>query len=60
MAGLAAVGEVAVVEAVIESTGTVPACGEDKQELGAPPPMLFCRGERGLCAKESAKKMSEH
>lgn len=57
MAGLAAVGEVAVVEAVIESTGTVPACGEDKQEeLGAPPPMLFCRGERGLCAKKSGGK----
>lgn len=60
MAGLAAVGDVAVVEAVAESTGTIPAWGEDKQEgLGAPPPMLFCRGDRGLCAEEEVEKISQ-
>lgn len=48
-AGLAEIGDDAELGVDTESTGTVPACGEDKEgPEGAPPPM-FCRGERGLC-----------
>lgn len=49
-AGLAEIGDVAEVGVATESTGTVPACGEDKEEgPGGVPPTMFCRGERGLC-----------
>lgn len=50
-AGLADIGDVAVVGVATDSTGTVPACGEDEEEEGpgGAPPTMFCRGERGLC-----------
>lgn len=49
-AGLAEIGDVAKVGVATESTGTVPACGEDKEEgPGGGPPTMVCRGERGLC-----------
>lgn len=53
-AGLAEIGEVAEVGVAIDSTGTVPACGEDDEEEGpgGAPPTMFCRGERGLCPAE--------
>lgn len=48
-AGLAAAGEAADVSVVTVSTGAVPVCGEEREEdPGEAPPMLFCRGERGL------------
>lgn len=47
--GLAAVGEEADVGVVAVSTGAVPVCGEGREEEPADaPPILFCRGERGL------------
>lgn len=48
-AGLAAVGEEADVGVAAVSTGAVPVCGDGREEVpvGAPP-ILFCRGERGL------------
>lgn len=49
-AGLAEIGDVAKMGVATESTGTVPACGEDKEEgPGGGPPTMVCRGERGLC-----------
>lgn len=48
-AGLAAAGEAADVSVVAVSTGVVPVWGEEREEdPGEAPPMLFCRGERGL------------
>lgn len=56
-AGLAAVGEEADVGVVTVSTGAVPVWGEGREEEpGEAPPILFCRGERGLCAKVGKKK----
>lgn len=52
-AGLAAVGEAADVSVVTVSTEAGPAWGEEREEdPGEAPPMLFCRGERGLWAEE--------
>lgn len=48
-AGLAAVGEGADVGVAAVSTGAVPVWGDGREEeAGEAPPMLFCRGERGL------------
>lgn len=49
-AGLAAVGDEA--DCVLAgSTGVVPVWAKGREEgPGEAPPMLFCRGERGLCA----------
>lgn len=47
-AGLAAVGEEADGVATV-STGAAPVWGDGREEEpGEDPPMLFCRGERGL------------
>lgn len=57
-AGLADIGDVAEVGMVTESTGAVPACGEDKEEgPGGAPPRVFCRGERGLCPARKTATM---
>lgn len=50
-AGLAEIGEVAELSMPTDSSGTVPACGEDEEGegQGGAPPTTFCRGERGLC-----------
>ena len=45
-AGLA-VGEEADIDVLTGSTGVDPVWGEGPGEA---PPMLFCRGDRGLCA----------
>lgn len=48
-AGLAAVGEEADVGVAAVSTGAVPVWGDGREEgPGEAPPILFCRGERGL------------
>lgn len=47
-AGLAEIGDVAEVGVATESTGTVPAWG-DEEEPGGAPPTMCCLGERGLC-----------
>lgn len=48
-AGLAAVGEEADVGVAAVSTGAVPVWGDGMEEEPVEaPPMLFCRGERGL------------
>lgn len=48
-AGLAAVGEEADVGVAAVSTGAVPVWGDGRDEgPGEAPPILFCRGERGL------------
>lgn len=47
--GLAVVGEEADVGVVANSTGAAPVCGDGREEEPAEaPPILFCRGERGL------------
>lgn len=47
--GLATVGEEADVGVAAVSTGTVPVWGEGREEEPVEtPPILFCRGERGL------------
>jgi len=47
--GLAAVGEEADVSGATVSTGAVPVWGEGREvPPGDEPPILFCRGERGL------------
>lgn len=49
--GLAAVGEEADVGVAAVSTGAVPVWGDGREEEPAEaPPILFCRGERGLWA----------
>lgn len=56
-AGLAAVGEGADVGVAALSTEAVPVCGDGREEEPAEaPPMLFCRGERGLWAVGRKKK----
>ena len=56
-AGLAAVGEEADVGVAAVSTGAVPVWGDGREELPVEaPPILFCRGERGLCAEDRTKK----
>ncbi len=58
-AGLAAVGEEADVGVAAVSTGAVPVWGDGMEEEPVEaPPMLFCRGERGLWAEEGEKKRS--
>lgn len=48
-AGLAAVGEEADVGVAAVSTGAVPVWGDGMEEEPVEaPPILFCRGERGL------------
>lgn len=56
-AGLAAVGEGADVGVAAFSTEAVPVCGDGREEEPAEaPPMLFCRGERGLWAAGRKEK----
>lgn len=48
-AGPAAVGEEADVDVATVSTGAAPVWGDGiEEEPGEDPPILFCRGERGL------------
>lgn len=51
-AGLAAVGEGADVGVAALSAEALPVCGDgrEEEEPAEAPPMLFCRGERGLWA----------
>lgn len=48
--GLTVVGDAACAGVVEQSIGTVPVCGEDMEEDPGSAPILFCLGERGLCA----------
>lgn len=55
-AGLTAVGEEADVGVVTVSTGAVPVWGDGREEEPAEaPPILFCRGERGLWAEKGRR-----
>lgn len=57
-AGLAAVGEGADVGVAAVSTGAVPVWGDGREEEPVEaPPILFCRGERGLWAENGKRKL---